>query len=492
MFSALNYLTEFPYGCTEQTMSSFLPNVIVSHALQELKVSTDVNQQLLAAKLKAGLERLGDFQHEDGGWGWWKTDESELFMTAYVVSGLAQAKAAGVEINDDAIKRGVKWLRADYDKNLTMRADLKAYAVYAMVQAGSLDAAPLEDAWKVHANLTPDGAAFLGLAFEIAKNNSSTAALAQQLEASVKTDDVHAWWPSDRDYLMDYWFDTSAETTATALKFLTHVKPDSPLLPKAVQYLMDHRQGYYWFSTKQTAMVIFGLTDYLKRSGELKPNLQATVTVNGKAVLTKSFGAADALAPVAPTVTIAAADLAAGNKIHVESNGTGRLYWSVTEHYYSTESKYVKEGSTDLNLLRDYYKLTPEKSGEQIVYSLNKVDGPLAVGDVLAVRLTVTGSSWRYLLVEDPIPAGAEFIERDDLYKLKDQPSWWHYYFDRRELHDDRMALFRSFFLDNQEQYFYLLKVVNPGKFRVSPAKVEPMYQPKYLATTEPKEVEFK
>ncbi len=142
--------------------------------------------------------------------------------------------------------------------------------------------------------------------------------------------------------------------------------------------------------------------------------------------------------------------------------------------------------------MRDYYKLTPEKSGDQIVYSLDKVDGPLAIGDVLAVRLTITGSSWRYLLVEDPIPAGAEFIERDDLYKLKDQPSWWHYYFDRREMHDDRMALFRSYFYHSQDQYFYLLKVVNPGKFRVSPAKVEPMYQPKYLSTTEGKEIEFK
>ncbi len=36
------------------------------------------------------------FQHEDGGWGWWETDDSHPFMTAYVVAGLAQAQAAGV------------------------------------------------------------------------------------------------------------------------------------------------------------------------------------------------------------------------------------------------------------------------------------------------------------------------------------------------------------------------------------------------------------
>jgi hypothetical protein len=413
-------------------------------------------------------------------------------MTAYVVSGLAQAKAAGVAVNADSLLRGLKWLSAAYDKNPTMVADLKAYVVYAMLQAGALAAKPLDDAWSVHEKLSPDGAAFLGLAFEMAKEADRTAALVKQLEAGVKTDEAHAWWPSDRDYLMDYWFDTSSETTATAVKLLSHVKPDSPLLPKAVLYLMDHRQGYYWYSTKQTAMVISGLTDYLKQSGELKPNLQATVTVNGKQVLTKAFGPADALSPIAQKATIAAADLVGANQIRVSSTGTGRLYWSVTQRYYSTESKHVKEGSTDLNLLRDYYKLTPEKSGDQIVYSLDKVDGSLSVGDVLAVRLTITGSHWRYLLVEDPIPAGAEFIERDDLYKLKDQPSWWHYYFDRRELHDDHMALFRSYFYNSQEQYFYLLKVVNPGKFRVSPAKVEPMYQPKYLSTTEGKEIEFK
>src|SRR5262249_47786363 len=30
LFGALDYLTGYPYGCTEQTMSKFLPNVIVA------------------------------------------------------------------------------------------------------------------------------------------------------------------------------------------------------------------------------------------------------------------------------------------------------------------------------------------------------------------------------------------------------------------------------------------------------------------------------
>ncbi len=36
LFGALDYLTSFPYGCVEQTMSSFLPNIVVEDAVRSL------------------------------------------------------------------------------------------------------------------------------------------------------------------------------------------------------------------------------------------------------------------------------------------------------------------------------------------------------------------------------------------------------------------------------------------------------------------------
>ena len=36
LFGALEYLTSFPYGCVEQTMSSFLPNIVVTQAVHDL------------------------------------------------------------------------------------------------------------------------------------------------------------------------------------------------------------------------------------------------------------------------------------------------------------------------------------------------------------------------------------------------------------------------------------------------------------------------
>jgi hypothetical protein len=493
IFSALDYLTSYPYGCTEQTMSSFLPNIVVAKALKDLGVKSNIDPAVLQKKIDQGLERLYDFQHEDGGWGWWKTDESGAFMTAYVVSGLAQAKAAGINVREDVLTRGRDWLRADFDRESRALPDLRAYLAYTLAQAGSRDAAVLDAVWQRRADLSPYGTALLGLAFETA-GDSRAGEMAAQLESQVKSDAQEAWWPVDRDMLMDFYGDASPEATAYAMKLLSHLRPSSPLLPKAALWLVNHRsEGYWWYSTKQTAMVIYGLTDYLKASGELKPNFSVRVTVNGREVLSRRFAESDALAPGAQPLRLAAADLAAGsNKVHITKSGSGRLYWSARAEYYSAEEKLQRTGSISLNILREYFRLVPEQQSAKIVYRLEPLQGALAVGDVLVARLTVSGGDWRYLLIEDPIPAGLEFIERDDLYEIKDRPSWWETWFTRREFHDDHAAFFQTLFSRHQTQYLYLMKVVNPGKFRVSPARVQPMYQPQIVATTEGKIVEVK
>jgi uncharacterized protein YfaS (alpha-2-macroglobulin family) len=296
---------------------------------------------------------------------------------------------------------------------------------------------------------------------------------------------------------MEFEFDDGPETTALAVKLISQVHPQSPLLPKAALWLVDHRDdGEYWYSTKQTAMVIFGLTEYLKTSHELEADFTADVLVNGKPVLTRKFTKADTMTAAAAVIHLTPDQLAAGeNKIQVRKTGVGRLYWSARGEYYSTEKKMFQSNKLSLNITRDYFRLVPgtEKGseGERIVYHLEPLSGTLAPGDVVAVRLTVGGGEWRYLMIEDPIPAGAEFLERDNLYEIKDRPDWWGFWFSRREFHDDRAAIFQTWF--NQRQtYFYLMKIVNPGKFRVSPALVEPMYQPSVLSTTDALTVEVK
>jgi uncharacterized protein YfaS (alpha-2-macroglobulin family) len=486
LFSAVEYLTSFPYGCVEQTMSSFLPNVIVTRAVSELGIQADLEHAEVQQKIRAGLDRLYNFHHEDGGWGWWETDESHPFMTAYVVAGLTQAKAAGVQVEQDRIDRGTEWVRKALADGGKLNPDLRAYMVYAI---GAKEA--MTSAYDQRTKLSPYGLALLGLALEGA-GDARAGEIASAVEQAAQQDAEQAWWPASRDPMLDFTEDVTSEASAFALKFLAHQRPQSPVLPKAALWLMNHRsQGWWWNSTKQTAMVIYGLTDYLKVTNELNPNLTAKVFVNDQAVLTKKFDAAGGID--APELRLDEAKLQPGvNHVRVVTSGAGRLYYSGRAEWFSTEEKLERTGTVSLNLLRDYYKLVPVKSGEKIVYDLAPVAGPVSAGDVLAVRLTVTGTEWKYMMLEDPIPAGTEFIERDASYELRARPSWWAWGFTRRELHDDRMAIFQTWMPQGQHQYFYLLKVVNPGAFQISPARIAPMYQSGVMATTESRRLEVK
>ncbi len=493
VFGALDYLTSYPYGCTEQTISSFLPDVLVSEALKKLGVKSNVDPAVLNKQVQAGLDRLYNYHHPDGGWGWWQTDDSQPFMTAYVLTGLVQAKAAGYDVKPDMIDSARAWLLKEFAKTQNVRTDLRAYMAYSLVTSGTESNATVLDAvWNQRSTLTAYGRALLGLAMQQA-GDSRAGDLVKQLESNVKQNDAQAWWPTDANYLMDYYGDTTPQATAYAMKLLTAADPQSPLLPKAALYLVDHRsQGYYWESTQQTAAVIYGLTDYLQHTQELKPDFTVNVNVNGKDVGSKQFTADNALAPA---TSIGLNDLQIApenNQVQFNKSGDGRLYWSTRGEYYSSQPKVVNSGTFQLSVVRQYYKLTSVQRGDHIVYHMDPLSGPVQVGDTLAVRITVGGNEWRYLMIEDPIPSGTESIARDDLYQLDEKPNWWTRGWGYRELYDDRTTFFTMYFPRGQSEYTYLLKVVNPGEFRVSPTRVEPMYQPEYLATSDAMKVSVK
>ena len=332
----------------------------------------------------------------------------------------------------------------------------------------------------------------LGLAMNLA-NDPRAAELAAMVEKGAIVDEQTAHWNLTRDPMLDFDTDASPEATAFAAKFLSKVQPESPLLPKAAYWLVTHRnEGYWWDSTKQTAFVVYGLTDFLKESGELKPNYSLEVLVNDKPVVTRRFNEGDAFSPNSVSLRLGSDQLGQSNQVVIRKKGQGRLYWSLRGEYYSDEKKLTNAGSFNLTLAREYFQLSPVRENGRIRYKLDPLNGPVQTGDTLAVRLTVTGSEWKYLMVEDPIPAGTELIEHDNLYELTEKPSWWNWWYTRREFHDDRAAFFQTYFSRGAQEYVYLLKVVNPGVFRVGPGKVEPMYQPSYFATSDPLTLEVK
>ena len=99
------------------------------------------------------------------------------------------------------------------------------------------------------------------------------------------------------------------------------------------------------------------------------------------------------------------------------------------------------------------------------------------------VRLRLEGGRAQYLMIEDPIPAGAEQVGRVSGINLNYSEGRWSDWYNAREFRDQKSAIFASYF-DGDATFQYALRVQVPGEFRVAPARAELMYQPTVQANT--------
>jgi len=492
LFGALDYLTAYPYGCTEQTMSSFLPNVIVAQALKDIKTTSIRATNDLGTKVQRGVDRLYGFQHDDGGWGWWKDDKTDAFMTAYVIDGLTLASRAGYAVDKTRVTNGRNKLMqmigsGKSDDGQPIDPDTRAYMIYALGQSGNVDASVINDLFARRGELQPYGKALLALALKQHRDDNRARQVAGEIEQAARINDFDAHWESKHSS-HGYQVENDTEATALSLKALTRINPQSALLSKAARWLVGNRRnGYYWESTRQTAFAIFGLIDYVKVSKELSPDYSVQVYLNGEQVISKQVTAADLGSAQSFVIERKGAQLAGSNQVRVVKTGKGALYLSTALSYFTRDEEIQAQASPNLTLTREYLRLKVVENGEQARWEIQPLTGELRSGDLIVSRLRVKGSRAQYLMIEDPIPAGCEQIERIsglDLSYIEGAGSRrWSDWYSSREFRDQKTALFVDYF-DGDATFQVALRVQVPGEFRVAPARAELMYQPTVQANT--------
>jgi alpha-2-macroglobulin len=494
MLGALDYLNSYPWGCTEQTLSSFVPNLVVLRALSQMEIAPAERLQALDRQVDQGLKRLYDYQHDDGGWGWWKTDQNHPFMTAYALDGLLQARENNVTVDVERISNARNALQQLFTSYPRALPDLKAYEVYVLARAAATPeaqdepktfdlAGALNQLWSSRQRMTASGRALLVMTLDQQKDSRADTA-ARELADAVQTRGDISWWAVESDPLLEDVVDTSVEASALALKALAPRDPKNPLLERTARWLVLNRTaGGYWVSTKQTALALEGLLAYMNARGERPAPVTAEVFVNGQRVATEAFDAKSLTAPNPATIEVPAASGA--NDVRIVKREGGALYYDASVRYYDKPAASERTGSRRLALLRSYSLLSPVRlENGRIVYREAPFNGAAHAGDLVLVRLTAAGSSdWRYLMLEDPIPAGTEPIEREGRYELEQRRSWW--YGSERELRDDRVVFFLSDFTAGRYEMTYMLKVTTPGTFRAMPAHISPMYVPDVSASSD-------
>jgi uncharacterized protein YfaS (alpha-2-macroglobulin family) len=490
LFGALDYLTSYPYGCTEQTMSSFLPNIVVAQTLKDVPTAKIRASNDLDSKVRRGLDRLYAYQHADGGWGWWKDDKSDPFMTAYVVDGLTMASRAGYPVDDWRPAQGRQKLSSllDAGKNDNgnpIDYETRAYMIYAFTESGDGDAHFLDELYGKRDNLGAYGRALLALALQERKDGRAQE-VAKLIEGSAQHDEFEAHWQTARvnDYGRDVYLD--AEATSLSLKALSRIKPDSYLLPRAARWLVHNRpNGYYWGSTKETAFAIYGLSDYLKVSKELSPDYTFEVYLNGIQVAAQHVGASDSTNAETVTVWKKGGEIGPSNQIRIVKHGKGALYVSSALEYFTADENVAAQSAGGLKITREYLRLrVSEDESGKASWKVEPLTGELRSGDMIVVRLRLNGPRAQYVMIEDPIPAGAEQVARASGLVLNySLGGRWCDWYSNREFRDNRTVIFMDYF-DGDATLQYAMRVEVPGEFKIAPTRAELMYQPTVQANT--------
>lgn len=536
MLDALPYLIDYPYGCTEQTMSRFLPAAITAKTLRDLglkpetamhKIFGGIEESSAAAThpngrrdlkeldeiTKKSLQRLYDFQHADGGWGWWKDGESDHFMTAYVIWGMSLARQAGIDVKSDVLERGVAFLdkelveeETNYDAQAWMLHSLAVYhAMAKQTEVSKFQSVAFDNLWKNRDRLNAYTRALLALAAHNYGYREQAKTLVANLENGVKIDSRPdtsivqqgaqssdpsvmgtAHWGEDGVYW--HWSEGGVETTSFVLRALLAIDPQNKLIEPVTNWLVKNRRGAQWSNTRDTAIVVLTLNDYLRVSGEVQPAMSYQLVVNGNTVATKQITAEDALS--APSKFAISRELLrdGANEISIVRNsGSGPIYFSAAAEFFSLEEP-LKPAGNEIFVRREYFKLVnhPTLLKGFVSERVPLNDGEaVKSGDRIEVVLTVEAkNNYEYLLFEDLKPAGLEAVQirsGESLFvrQLKSGGGFtgeqrWVY----QELRDRKVALFIDKLPQGIWQLSYEMRAEVPGQFHALPVLGHAMYVP--------------
>ena len=486
---ALSYLAGYPYGCTEQTMSRFYPSVLAARAgnLAQLPEEVAANLGDIVAK---GLERLYTFQHDDGGWGFWQYDGSSPFISAYVVTGLLEAQEAGYRVKDEFLSRALDYLEAvvqaapetTTDGGRLVDADAKAYAFLALAQAGR----PIDGLGRVvgRADMSPYGLALSVLAFHEAGRDVEANLYLDELLSRVTERDRVAYWETGAPRY--YWNDDRVEATAYALQALAELRPDAALLPKVVNWLLLERNGARWVSTKDTAAVVRAALVLADATDESTSDVQVSARLNGADLVSTGLNQTDT------GVEVPLDGFNSGrNVLEVNVSGDGTLYSSAAVAYFSEQERFTPQ-TDNFKVQRRYERLTPVYDAKEQAYTYDRetLSGPAEVGDYVLVTVTIDPKdAYRYVLVNEPLPAGYRVIEDDGVFRVAGvEPRYgydyygWNYWYDGREVYDERVDYYFTF-LGEPVTFTYVLRAETPGVFAALPTQAWLMYEPEVRGT---------
>jgi uncharacterized protein YfaS (alpha-2-macroglobulin family) len=537
MVDALPYLVEYPYGCTEQTLNRFLPTVVTQRVLQRMKLDLQAIQKkrtnLNSAEIgddkerakgwkrfdrnpvfdesevvkmtNAGVKALTAMQCGDGGWGWFSGwgEHSYPHTTAVVVHGLQMAKENDIAIGQNVIERGIDWLKNYQAEQVRLlqnapgkvlpwkeHADnLDALVYMVLADAGASNEAMRDFLYRDRTRLAVYSKAMFGLALHKEKQADKLKMILKNIEQFLIEDEENQtsylklpggnpWW---------YWYGSEVESNAYYLKLLAKTNPKDKKTAGLVKYLLNNRKhSTYWNSTRDTAVCIEAMADYLKNSGEDKPDLTIEVWLDGKkhkeVKVTK-----DNLFTFDHKFVLTGEALTAGkHTVEIKKAGTGPVYFNAYLTNFTLED-FISKAGLEVKVNRKYFKLTRDdkkikvpgsrgQAADQRIERFKRTElknlAKLKSGDLIEIELEIDSKNdYEYLIFEDMKASGFEPLLVQSGYNANDLGAYM-------ELRDDSVSFFVRSLARGKHSVRYRMRAEIPGLFSALPTRAYAMYAP--------------
>ncbi|MBV9496007.1 MAG: Ig-like domain-containing protein [Acidobacteria bacterium] len=489
------YLVDYPYGCAEQRSSGALALMLTADLGDAFQLQ-GIDAKNGRKTAQATLDQLPKFQCGSGGFTYWAGECSmdSPYLTAWVLHVMHRGQKLGYNVDKTMLDNAYKYLETELGKPRPTNEGWypaytawQAFAVRTLVEGGRNEDSHLTRLAGYADRMPLFGIAWLTDAMLMKGEKSDRLTdLQRRLTNAILPEGGTAHVEELKDPYLLYFWSSNVRTTAIALGTLVRGGQDEQLVKRMVRWLMQVRKGGRWGNTQENAWAMESLIDYYRKYENEVPDFTAVVNLGTDNVGRDVFKgrstqseAHDLKLPAPGTLPVTFA----------RDGKAGTLFYLMRLRFATTEP--IK---------------TPLDQGISVQRSY---DGKTSfkAGDLIKVTITVKNTKERrFVVVDDPIPAGTEPVEAwfattaSDLkeqidYQNSDHESWAWWMrtgFDHIERHDDRVDIFATRLGEGDHDYKYLLRATTAGTFVTAPMHAEEMYEPEVFGRTATDVVEVK
>lgn len=535
MLSALPYLANYPYECTEQTMNRFLaagimaslfehfpelaalgrefakrktrfepfdaadpnrkmaleetPWVLEAQGGDDAETIALLDPDVAKAQRADAIEKLRKAQAPSGGFPWFPGGPPSPYMTLYLLYGFSKALEFGVEVPNDIVTKAWEYMKSYYleeclkEQMLTSTGhEFITFLNFVLSQYPKDSTAGLfseqdrkkmvDYSFKHWKQHSPYLKGMLALTlWRLGRRKEARLVWASVMDSAKTTPDQGTFWAPEDKSWL--WYNDTIETHAFALRVLLEIAPEHEKLDGIVLWLFLNKKLNHWKSTRATAEVIYSVASYLKRKGELWRREVAKVSV-GQDVRHFVFDPGVYTGKKNQIVYAGPEIRPEHSKITVEKSGEGFMFASATWHF-STEKAPERATGDLLSITRSYY-IRDKFTGETVLRPLREGDA-VHVGDEIEVHLAIKAKhALEFVHVRDPRPAGFEPVALKSGYKWATGIGYYE------EIRDSGENFFIDWLPHGEYVLKYRLQAAHKGVFRVAPATIQPMYAPEFSA----------